>query len=437
MVSTHKIIVQILLSFMILFATVFGQPDWCQGETGRGTGLKLATPEQLRGVPLAELPHSGAELPRRIDLSKDLPPPGNQGKQQSCVGWAAAYALKTYQEKIEGHLPIVTREGNVNRRRVFSPSFIYNQINGGRDNGSYFSEALNFLEEEGCATLADMPYRELDYTSQPSRRARKNARRFRISHWGQVNTVSTMAVKIHLAKGLPILTGLMIDEGFRNARRDFIWRSRVGESIGGHAVLVIGYDDRLRAFKLINSWGRKWGDGGYGWIDYRHFGKVANEGYVAKDLRNSPEPRRRSKPALVTLDEVEHSVKCPYGHDSREGIAFYGFVRLPPMSGREFDVTVKFLYDAGPGRKLRLVRSRERPSFSDINGFAVCGSEFYRIPRGGISGNWDAWIPYDAIIGPEVVQGRETNFVAVPVLFIDNFGVTRGKAHEFSVELLP
>jgi hypothetical protein len=253
-----------------------------------------------------------------------------------------------------------------------------------------------------------------------------------------------MELKVHLFNDLPILTGLRIDEGFRNARRDFIWRSRIGNSIGGHAVLVIGYDDRRRAFKLINSWGRKWGDGGYGWINYRYFGRVANEGYVVKDLRNGPppdisplKPRRRSKPALVTLDKVEHFVKCPWGHDSREGIAFYGFVRIPAMSGREFDVTVKFLYDAGPGRKLRLVRSRERPSFSDINGFAVCGSEFYRIPRGGVSRNWDAWIPYTAIIGPEVVHGRWTNFVAVPVLFIDNFGVTRGEAHEFSFELLP
>jgi len=43
---------------------------------------------------------------------------------------------------------------------------------------------------------------------------------------------------------------------------------------GGHAVLAVGYDDRLRvrsdkgALLIRNSWGTGWGDGGYGWLPY-------------------------------------------------------------------------------------------------------------------------------------------------------------------------
>jgi C1A family cysteine protease len=36
----------------------------------------------------------------------------------------------------------------------------------------------------------------------------------------------------------------------------------------GHALVAVGYDDARKAFQVQNSWGRKWADGGYGWLSY-------------------------------------------------------------------------------------------------------------------------------------------------------------------------
>lgn len=47
-----------------------------------------------------------------------------------------------------------------------------------------------------------------------------------------------------------------------------------GEGCGGHTVLLVGYDPRTREFVLRNSWGAKWGAGGYGRI---------SEDYVLRD----------------------------------------------------------------------------------------------------------------------------------------------------------
>jgi C1A family cysteine protease len=42
-----------------------------------------------------------------------------------------------------------------------------------------------------------------------------------------------------------------------------------GESIiGAHAVLVVGYDDAKRLLIVRNSWGDKWGRGGYFYMPY-------------------------------------------------------------------------------------------------------------------------------------------------------------------------
>ena len=57
-------------------------------------------PEQRQGIPKAYPPVSsnGNDFPSSIDLSPRFPEPGNQGSQYSCVAWALAYALKSYQE---------------------------------------------------------------------------------------------------------------------------------------------------------------------------------------------------------------------------------------------------------------------------------------------------------------------------------------------------
>ena len=123
-------------------ALVFGGGIGGQTEIPFKTGLKLATPEQLQGVPLAFTPYSGAELPPRVDLSKEMPPPGHQGALSACVGWAIAYGLKSYEEKVEQGYSYFA--GNqIDANKVFSPSFIYNQCNSGRGStarGGYASD---------------------------------------------------------------------------------------------------------------------------------------------------------------------------------------------------------------------------------------------------------------------------------------------------------
>ena len=42
-------------------------------------------------------------------------------------------------------------------------------------------------------------------------------------------------------------------------------------TVGGHAVVAIGYDDKAKAFIIRNSWGRSWGVKGYGTLPYAYF----------------------------------------------------------------------------------------------------------------------------------------------------------------------
>jgi hypothetical protein len=41
--------------------------------------------------------------------------------------------------------------------------------------------------------------------------------------------------------------------------------------IGGHAVLIVGYNDVTKQFKFKNSWGTSWGNRGYGYLPYEYY----------------------------------------------------------------------------------------------------------------------------------------------------------------------
>ncbi len=50
---------------------------------------------------------------------------------------------------------------------------------------------------------------------------------------------------------------------------------------GGHAMCVVGYDDKnyVGSFLLMNSWGPEWGINGFAWVPYGVFKYFVREAY--------------------------------------------------------------------------------------------------------------------------------------------------------------
>ena len=232
-------------------------------------GLLPLTPEQFEAVPEWKPDPEGYGTVPRVDLRPDLPPVGWQNGQGSCAGFAVAYACKSYLEaKDQGWRPD-------SARRIFSPAFVYNQINGGRNRGSSILNALNLLVRRGCATLATMPYNPRDYRTQPSRAAFAEAASFRCKGYYAVR--SGALLRRALQQGHVVVMGILTDPIFMSGRyRIFTSRERQrglrlrrpGDPHGHHAICVVGYDDTRSAFLLMNSWSRNWGQQGYCWVHY-------------------------------------------------------------------------------------------------------------------------------------------------------------------------
>lgn len=247
------------------------------GEEEHGLGLQLVDTRTYSEIPTGNLSSrlfgaagSAPVLPRQVDLSDSFPIPGAQGQQNSCVGWATAYALKSYQERMEEGWTLEMAEGSPDYNHIFSPAFIYNQINGGQDEGSDINTALQLIVDMGVATLVTMPYNESDYLSQPSGAAFEEAAKFRGAEVKRAD--SLLAIKEALANRLPVVAGIAVYNSLDELRgTDAVYNNKgSGTLLGGHAVTIVGYDDDKfgGAFKIINSWGRNWGDNGYFWLPY-------------------------------------------------------------------------------------------------------------------------------------------------------------------------
>jgi hypothetical protein len=417
---------------------------------GPSTGLNFAPREQYEGIPLASNPYSGTELPSSVDLSRSLPPPGNQGNQNSCVGWAVAYALKSYHEQRELNWMLEAGSGNPHPDRVFSPSFIYNQINNGQDGGADFVRAFNVLSEQGAAPLSAMPY--TSYNSQIPESARQAARQYRIDTWRRVNIQDTRELKAQLNAGFPIVIGAQVDEGFHRSGANQIWRQQVGQTLGGHAMLVVGYDDARNAFRVINSWGRQWGDGGYGWIDYGYFGRVVREAFVVQDARNGPGPAPPVNPmrpdvpdyvppppqgsgATLVVQQFMHNQMHPqFGVGAWIG----GVLSVPPGARGQAQIVIVISYQNGqPVAALT-------PQFAMPTGQAATGTPPLPLNGAPITNlTWQAFLPYCALGVPKgqiclpYPQGppQLSYLMARSTLYIDNFGVAEGQPIPFQLAL--
>lgn len=273
-------IIKIITIFLTFSISLLAQKSF-------STGLKPDSFDVVSTIKEANpnfIKHRG--LPSEVDLSPLMPPIGNQGMQGSCVAWSTAYANKSYHEYIErkgsGDWKY-TINGSPNPRVLFSPAFVYNQINGGRDNGSSIADAMALIVSRGAVTMDQMPYDVNNFTRQPTPDLLQSASKFKAKEYMRVRYSDPSEIKSQLSQGRPVVVGILIDTSFNELQGKDIYRSASGQSLGGHAITIVGYNDSTGAFKFQNSWGTSWGDKGFGYIDYKFFSRVCRSAYVMVD----------------------------------------------------------------------------------------------------------------------------------------------------------
>ncbi|WP_084395928.1 C1 family peptidase [Henriciella aquimarina] len=202
--------------------------------------------------------------PPSVDLRAQCSPVENQQKIGSCVANAVVGALEYHQIRAGREL------------RDLSRLFVYYNARklAGRlgEPGCSRRIALASVLGWGVCPEAMWPYQEALVEEEPGRDCYKAAENFRAVEFAELEHGDP--VKDALASGLPVVFGMATPKRMMaiDARHSGQMKPPAnGQWEGansGHAMLLVGYDDRENAFLVRNSWGADWGLEGHVWIDY-------------------------------------------------------------------------------------------------------------------------------------------------------------------------
>lgn len=187
---------------------------------------------------------------RNVNKQNFITPVRNQGGCGSCVAFAATAA-------VEAHKRIETQQANLLLDLSEASLFFVNnrQCNLGDPNyGWWITNALDFLVEEGICFEENYPYRGINQTAQL---IEGTERTIKINGYDSTSSINQM--KRWLVEDGPLVTSFTVYNDFFGF---FNWGSGVythttGDVAGGHAVLVIGYNDNESCWICKNSWGAK------------------------------------------------------------------------------------------------------------------------------------------------------------------------------------
>jgi len=212
-----------------------------------------------------------ATLPSSVDLRPHCPPVYDQGDLGSCTGNAIAAAVEF--DLMKQGKPAVAPS------RLF---IYYNErlMEGdvGEDAGAQIHDGIKCIATYGVCAESLWPYNPSQFTVKPSDAAYTAAAQEKALNYYSVN-IAINDVKQALAQGYPIVIGMQVFdamEGQQVAETGNVpMPTNPNDSLGGHCVLVVGYDDVNQHLIVRNSWGPSWGMSGYFTLPY---------GYVSYEL---------------------------------------------------------------------------------------------------------------------------------------------------------
>lgn len=189
---------------------------------------------------------STISLPKKHRCKVTPLPARDQGNKGTCVGQAGANANEILQFKERG------------KAERLSSLYLYSmckQLDGYPNiEGTFLRVLMKVLTKYGTPLERCFPYyTSWDEPPKPNIAIHSLARPNRIKTYAKVQTEQEL--KQALVEQGPIPIAMLIASSFFNARYGVVPAEASGNILGGHAMTLIGYDDKTRLYEVINSWG--------------------------------------------------------------------------------------------------------------------------------------------------------------------------------------
>ena len=221
--------------------------------------------------------------PDSVDLRNYCSIIEDQGNLGSCTGNAIAGAIELLNRRNN-------KPTDVSRLFIYYyERYLEGTVN--YDSGAYIRDGIKACYTYGAPLESLWPYDITKYKSKPNARSINDALNRKVTLYERVSNHAGCLDA--LANGYPVTIGFTVYSSFEttavattgimpypNVRRERI--------LGGHAVLIVGYDKSTQRYIVRNSWGSDWGDNGYFYMPFQVIQNTSMSGdfWVIKTVKN-------------------------------------------------------------------------------------------------------------------------------------------------------
>jgi C1A family cysteine protease len=208
-----------------------------------------------------------AALPSMVDLRPGCLAIRDQGQEGACSGFStAAFRELSHEASVGSALA-----------GYLAPAYLYahaRMIEGSfpSDNGASVTDEFAVLTNYGVCPESYLPY-TADPSEAPTPASDVAASVFRTIGPLKVDWTNLISIKTALAASQAVTIAFSVFSSFEAGGVNgllTIPNQAAEQNLGGHAVLVVGFDDGpgKQYWIVRNSWGTTWGDAGYCYMPY-------------------------------------------------------------------------------------------------------------------------------------------------------------------------
>ncbi len=234
-------------------------------------------------------------VPASVDLRKWCSPVEDQKNLGSCTAHAGAGIIEYYERKAFGR--------HIEASRLFLYKVTRNLMKMKGDTGGFLRTTMGAMVLFGVPPEEYWPYADDEnaFDREPPAFCYAFAQNFQAIKYFRHDPPGTKAeeilnrIKAYLAKGHPAMFGFTVYNSIEQAEKTgrIPFPSPKEKIEGGHAIVAVGYDDKMKiknnygktetigALLIRNSWGKVWGEKGYGWLPYEYVLKGLAEDFWA------------------------------------------------------------------------------------------------------------------------------------------------------------
>jgi len=221
-------------------------------------------------------------MPTSMDLREWCPWIENQESIGSCTANAGVALMEYCERRAFGK--------HIDASRLFLYKATRNLLHWTGDRGAFLRTTMAAMVLFGVPPEEYWPYVIEDFEKEPSAFCYAFAQNYQSIQYFRLDPPTTPKeellnrIKSLLVVGLPSMFGFTVFNSISQAKEDgkIPYPCPDERIIGGHAVVAVGFDDEIKiknticgegvenigALLLRNSWGKGWGDKGYGWLPY-------------------------------------------------------------------------------------------------------------------------------------------------------------------------